>query len=408
MAKGLTALQVAKAKLGMHQDGGCAGLWLQVSGRGAKSWIFRYSLHGRTHDMGLGSASAISLGRARELAAEARALKAEGIDPIDDRRAKFAAARLEAAKTVTFKVAAEQFVTAYESAWSEAHAAQCRSLLARYAYPKLGTLPVQSIESDLVMQVIEPHWRKKPKAMSRLRLFLEKVLSYAASKGYRDKNLVNPARWKDHLEHQLAKPAKTQPVQNHPAMRHQDVPSLMKRLSERSDIAAKALLFTILTGVRTAGTLHAKWSEVDLDEAVWEIPAGRMKNRKPFRVPLSRGAVDILRALPRNGEYIFPNKGKPRGRNALAKVLGLVGGSDATVHGMRSSFRTWTADCTTFPRELAEVALSHTVGDETERAYQRGELLERRRELMQAWDDYCFGRSASIIPMKRKRAGAAA
>jgi integrase len=386
MGKPLTAIKVEKAGPGMHADGG--GLYLQVGAARAKSWIYRYTLKGKQRYLGLGSANAITLARARELAADARRLRAEKKDPIEHRREEERAKLAEAATALPFDEAVARYIAAHETSWKNAkHRQQWRNTLAKYASPVIGAVFVKDIDTGMVMQVIEPIWHQKPETAGRLRGRVETILDWAKARGYRDGD--NPARWRGHIQNLLPRKTKVRKVKHHPAMAYGDVPAFMDGLRQRTSISARALAFTVLTAARTSETLHAKWSEIDVGKAVWTIPSERMKAGLEHRVPLSKAALAILAKLPRDGELVFGRNGAPMSENALLKMLALMGRNDVTVHGFRSSFRDWAAECTNFPRELAEKAIAHAVGDETERAYQRGELLEKRRRLMAAWSDYC-------------------
>jgi integrase len=395
---GLTAKQVENAGLGMHADGN--GLYLQVNGDGARSWIYRYKLKGRERYFGLGSASAVTLKRARELADDARRLKAEGVDPIEHRRQQEAASRAEAAKAVTFKEFAKQYVESHKAGWKNAkHRQQWTNTLNTYVYTVFGHLSVGEIDTALVMKVLELIWTVKPETASRIRGRIEVILDAAKTQGLRSGE--NPARWKGHLANLLPAKRRVRRVRHHPALPYAQIPTFMKALRARPSTSARALEFTILTGVRNSESVKAHWREIDLRAAVWEIPVERMKRERPHRVPLVGRVLEILkshREEARTG-WLFPGIGKREGKAmseaALEKMLALMGdwrdkaGQRITVHGFRSTFRDWAAERTSFPREVAEMALSHAVGDETEQAYQRGDLFEKRRRLMIAWSEYC-------------------
>ncbi len=388
-------------KPGLHGDGN--GLYLQMAGAGARSWIFRYSLHGRERYLGLGSAAATSLKRARELAAEARAMRAQGIDPVEARKQERAEARLAAARTLTFRECAERFLAAHEASWrNPKHRQQWRSTLAS-TYPLLGSLAVADIDTTLVLKMLEPIWQTKAETARRLRGRIEAVLDWAKVAGYRAGE--NPARWRGHLSHLLAR--KRRDVKHHAALPYAEIPAFLAALATRGSMAARCLEVTILTASRTGEVLGATWDEIDLKAAVWTVPARRMKGGKDHRVPLSARVVAILRGLAehRESDFVFPSPriGRPLSNAAMPKVLTALGRAEITVHGFRSSFRDWAAEQTGFPRELAEKALAHAVGDETERAYQRGDLFEKRRKLMEAWAAYCGPKSdAKIVPLRKK------
>jgi integrase len=386
----LTAVQVAKVtKPGMYGDG--QGLYLQVTGAGAKSWIYRYQLHGKEHYLGLGSASAVTLKRARELLAEPRRLRAEGIDPVTVKREQYSAARLAAAKGVTFRQCAENYIAAHEHAWKSAvHRRQWRTSLQKDAYPILGSLPVQEIDTSLVLGVLRPIWQTKPESASRLRGRIETILDAAKSAELRTGE--NPARWSGHLENLLPAPRKVRKVEHHAALPYRDVPAFMSELRKRQGLGARALELTILTAARTSEVLGARWDEIDFREHIWTIPASRMKAGKEHKIPLSKRALELLRDLhsTRRDVLVFPGKpGKSISNMAMLKVLSLMHRADVTVHGFRSSFRDWAAEQTSHPSEVVEMALAHTVGSAVEAAYRRGDLFEKRSRLMTDWSEFC-------------------
>ena len=327
--------------------------------------------------MGLGSLDDVSLPEAREKAATARKLHKEGEDPIKVRDAARMAKRLEAAKAMTFGQSAEAYINAHSPGWrSTRHLNQWKESLSDYALPALGSLPVQQVDVALVMKVLQPIWTAKPETASRVRARIESILDWATASGFRQGD--NPARWKGHLENLLPKKTKIKKVKHFAAMPYNEVGAFLAGLGP--SIAARALEFTILTATRTGEVMGARWSEVDFDWRVWTIPPERTKAHREHRVPLAPRALEILEALPRNGDRIFP-LGHNRMRNET--------GEGVTVHGFRSSFSDWAAEQTNFPRELAEAALGHATGDATERAYRRGDMLDKRRRLMEAWAAFC-------------------
>lgn len=289
----------------MYGDGG--GLWLQVSGAGAKSWIFRFTLNGRSREMGLGSFSTFTLAEAREKALACRKLCAEGIDPIQARQVQRGEARLEAAKAMTFRECALAYIESHKAGWRNArHASQWPTTLEGYVYPVFGDLPVQAVDTGLVMKAIEPIWATKSETASRLRGRIESVLDWATTRGYRRGE--NPARWKGHLQNLLPKRSKVQRVAHHAALPYSEMASFMVELRSREVVVARALEFTILTAARTGEVMGARWVEMDLSAAMWTIPAERMKGGREHRVPLSAAAVDLLKVLPgpSAGEFVFP------------------------------------------------------------------------------------------------------
>lgn len=393
----LTARTVATAKPGRFGDG--RGLYLVVSESGARKWVFRFTFAGRVTEMGLGGAGAISLAEARRFADEARREVAAGRNPIEARRE---AARIAASKP-TFGRCVDAFLEAKSSEWrNEKHRAQWAMTLRTYAAP-LRDLPIDEVDTEAVLSVLQPLWQSVPETASRLRGRIEAVLDAARAQGHRHGE--NPARWRGHLDHLLAKRQKLARG-HHAAMPYSDVPAFVARLRPREAVAALALEFTILTAARSGEVLGARWPEFDLEAKVWTIPATRMKAGKEHRVPLSTRAVSILAKLgeARIGDFVFPGQrsGKPLSGMAMEMVLRRMKAEGVTVHGFRSSFRDWCGEETHFPREVAEAALAHVAGDATERAYRRGDALEKRRGLMEAWADYLDGkRVANVVPMRK-------
>ncbi len=390
MAGKLTALGVAKLKNpGMYGDGG--GLWLQVTGAGGKSWIFRYTLRGKSREMGLGSAGTFTLAEARDKALTCRKLCYEGIDPIEMRRGQRQEAAIEAAKAITFRTCAEGYIEAHKAGWrNDKHAGQWTATLATYAYPVFGDLPVQAIDTGLVLKALQAIWTSKPETATRVRGRIESVLDWAATQGYRRSE--NPARWKGHLANLLPKRSKVRKVEHHAALPFKEVPAFLKKVGEQPGIAAKLMAFTILTAARTGEALGARWSEIDLEARIWTVPAERMKAGAEHRVPLSSGVMGILAEMQGlDDTFVFPGgrRGKPLSNMAMLVLLRRMKREDLTVHGFRSSFRDWASETTDFPSEVVEMALAHTVESKVERAYRRGDLFEKRRELMAAWATHC-------------------
>ncbi|ESX48810.1 integrase arm-type DNA-binding domain-containing protein [Mesorhizobium sp. C416B] len=397
----LSAVEVAKkAKPGTYGDGG--GLYLQVAkstAKGAqegaitKSWLFRFMLAGKARYMGLGDVQTFNLKEARERARAARQLVSDGKDPIEDRRERTAALRADDAKRITFKQASERYIAAQKAGWKNAkHADQWQNTLATYAFPVIGDLPVAKVDTAHVMQILEPIWTTKTETATRVRGRVELVLDWAKARHYRGGD--NPARWRGHLDKLLPARSKVAKVEHHAAMPYADLPAFMAQLRSMDSISARALEFTILTAVRTGEAIGVMEGEVDFANKLWTIPAVRMKADRPHRVPLSDRAIEILKGVPREAEspYLFPGarKGKPLSNMAMLELLrGMEGMEGLTVHGFRSTFRDWAAERSNFPREIAEAALAHVLTDKTEAAYQRGDMLEKRRRLMTAWAGYC-------------------
>lgn len=400
----LNALAVSRAKArGYQADGG--GLYLQVSANGAKSWVFRYREAGKLREMGLGSTHTLTLAEARDAAMICRKQRLAGVDPILARHAVRSAARLDAAKAMTFRQCAEAYIEAHKAGWkNDKHAAQWPATLKTYAYPVFGDLPVQSVDLGLVMKVIDPLWRTKTETASRLRGRIEAVLDWARVRGYREGE--NPARWKGHLEHQLPDRGKVAKVEHHAALSYGQIGAFMAELLKQPGVSALALEFAILTAGRTGEVIGATWDEMDLDNAVWTIPSARMKAAREHRVPLSPAALAIVRKLreTHTGKFVFPGgkAGAGLSNMALLTLLRRMKRDDLTAHGFRSTFRDWAAD-TGKPRDIAEAALAHTVGDKVEAAYQRSDLLERRRKLMEQWAAFCATppAGANVIPLHR-------
>lgn len=400
-AAGLTARQVQAHKTpGMLADGG--GLYLQVSPAGAKSWIFRFQLNGRRRDMGLGSLDVFSLADAREKATGARRLVAQGVDPIDHRAAQQAETVAAAAKSVTFRQAAEAYIDANRAGWRNAkHASQWSSTLERYVYPSFGHLPVGSIDTALVCKVLDPIWQTKTETASRVRGRIESILDYAKVRGQRDGE--NPARWHGHLEFTYPAKGEIAPVQHHESLPYSDMPAFWPKLQVQDGLGARALELTILTAARTGEVLGARWSEIDLDDKTWRIPGERMKAGREHVVPLSDSAVALLRKLAavRLGDHVFPGQVADRPLSNMVMHMTLRRMKvDVTPHGFRSTFRTWVAEQTNFAAEVAEAALAHTQDDKVIAAYQRGDFAKKRRALMVAWANYIEGRGARVLSLK--------
>jgi integrase len=397
----LSAVALPKLKTGMHADGG--GLYLQVTKGGARTWVFRFMLHRRAREMGLGPLHIVTLSEAREKTRECRKLRHEGVDPIEARKAKHAEERLAAATAMTFQECAERYIEAHKAGWRNSkHSAQWPSTLGTYVYPIFGSLPVQAVDVGLVTKALEPIWRTKPETASRVRGRIESVLDWATVRGYRSGD--NPARWRGHLDKLLPARAKVRKVEHHAALPYLEMGDFIAKLRTQEGVAARALEFLILTATRTGEVIGARWDEFTLAEKLWAVPGARMKAGKEHRVPLSGRALAIIEEIKdhrvNDHEFVFPG-GRPRkplSNMAMLKVLGRMGRTDLTAHGFRSSFRDWAAERTGFPHEVAEMALAHTVTDKVEAAYRRGDLFQKRRQLMEAWAKHCEARkSASDI-----------
>ncbi len=400
----LTALGVSrKHKPGYYTDG--AGLYLQVSRGGSKSWIFRYMLHGRAREMGLGSLNTVSLEQARGKARNCRQLLEKKIDPITARKEEHNASR-------TFDECASVYIDSHSEGWKNVkHAKQWESTLTTYASPVFGQLPVATIDTELVMKVVEPIWKNKTETATRVRGRIESVLDWATVRGYREGD--NPARWRGHLDKLLPKPSKVSEVRHHPALPYTDIADFIRALRARDGVAPKAVEFLILTGTRVSEVVNAKWDEIDLPSRTWTIPADRMKSGRMHRVPLSDPAVQVIEAMraQRQNEYVFPGwrVGRPLTGAACLKLLRDMGYADLTIHGFRSTFRDWAAEQTNYPREVAEAALAHVIEDKVEGAYRRGDLFERRTRMMAAWAKFCArpSKGAKVSAIRANRMGAA-
>jgi len=363
---------------GRHADG--AGLYLSV-GNGGRSWTFLYRFNGRRTELGLGPVSTVSLARARDLARNCRNMLADGLDPRAARRPT---------QGRSFAECVARYVEAHTSEWTNAkHARQWREDFQRLT-PSLLPLDVAAIDTETVLRALRPLWSSKRETASRIRGRIELVLSAAKVEGLRSGE--NPAMWRGHLDHLLSRAPK---IKRHlPALPYQELPALMARLRERTTVISRALEFSILVAARADEVIRARWDEFDLKAEIWTIPPLAMKGRIEHRVPLVGRALAIVHEMGgiRSSDFAFQGRfpGKPLGPHALVECLhARLGVENATQHGFRSTFRDWVGDCTHFPREIAEAALAHKVGSDVERAYRRGDALDKRRELMQAWDAFC-------------------
>ena len=399
----LTALEVAKLeKPGYHCDGD--GLYLQVSKSGSKSWIMRYTMAGKPCEMGLGSLNAFTLAEARQRATAQRKLLTDGIDPLATKRSDLLARRMAEANIITFDKAATAFIEGNKAGWRNAkHADQWRNTLATYASPVIGSLPVNQIETSHIMRILSPIWTTKTETATRVRGRIEKILDWAKVQGYRTGD--NPALWRGHLSEALPKPSKVADAGHHAALPWSEINAFMVALQAMRGAGARAMEIIVLTATRTSEVINAKWSEFDLDAKLWTIPKERMKSFKEHRVPLSESVIRLLNAQPHQGEYVFPGvKGKPLSNMACLETLRRMGRGDLTVHGFRSTFRDWVSETTSYPRDVAEMALAHTIEDKSEAAYRRGDLIEKRRALMSDWAVHCGTVlvSADVVPIRAK------
>jgi integrase len=392
----LTARKVATVtKLGLYADGG--GLYLRVGRGGAKSWCMRYMLQGKAREMGLGGLLKVSLADARRKAAAQRALLVDKIDPLERRQTENAARKIESARTMTFDDCASAYIKAHEVSWHNAkHRQQWQNTLAVYVSPKFGSVPVGKVDVGMAMKAIEPLWTAKPETAGRVRGRIEAVLDWAKARGFRDGE--NPARWRGHLSNLLPARTKVRAVRHHAALPYPEMGAFMADLQTREGTAAAALEFLILTAARTGEVIGARRSEIDFRAHVWTVPAERMKGKREHRVPLSSAAIKALeRAKIEGSEFLFPGTKSGQGLSnmALLKVLERMDQGDLTVHGFRATFKTWATECANFARDVVEAALAHVLEDKTEAAYQRGDMLEKRRRLMGAWAEFCGKRASA-------------
>ncbi len=376
-------IEALKKKRGRYSDG--HGLVLQVISDTNSSWLFCYERGGRAHAMGLGPTHTISLKEARESARAARQLLLGGTDPLQRKRAERDRRTLEAGKNVTFKECTEQYFARHESKWSNRkHRAQFQNTLATYVYPTMGSMPVAMIDESLVLKCLQKIWTTKYATAARVRQRIEAVLDYATASKLRSGD--NPARWQGNLQHLL--PSPTKQTEHHAAIRYAEIAAFMSRLRDVPGVAARALEFTILTASRSGEARGAKWDEIDLANRTWTIPSARMKGAREHRVPLAPRAMELLSDLgrERDNEYVFigATRGSAIGSNAMSQVLKKLD-SAATVHGFRSAFSDWAHESTGFPNHIIEASLAHIVGSSVERAYRRGDLISKRRKLMEAW-----------------------
>jgi integrase len=390
----LTAKGVERTKTpGRYRCGLVRGLYLQISDNGAKSYVLRFERQGRERMMGLGSASEFSLGEARERARAARQLLADGLDPLATKRANRQALKLAEALKLSFREAAERYFNQHESKWRNAsHRDEFLRSLSAYAYSALGSMDVATIDTPDILRALEPHWMTKTTTADRVRVRIEQVLDWCVVRGHRPAG-TNPAKWKGHLDQVLPPPRKVMPVTHHAALDYHELPAFMVELRKRIGTSARALEFLILTAARSGEVLGATWDEIDLNSAIWVIPAERMKAGHDHRVPLSPAALDLLRTLRRESDNPFVFIG-PRGAGlsnmALHELRQRMGFGHITTHGFRSCFSSWAYEQSTAAPHAIEISLAHTVGTETERAYRRKDLFAKRIRLMEVWSRYCM------------------
>lgn len=388
----LSVLKITSIKKpGYYNDGG--GLWLQISKLGGKSWVFRYTLHKKRREMGLGSVQTVSLAEARDKTLLCRKAVHEGRDPIEEQKAMKQQAIINKSNNKSFAECATNYIDAHQSGWkNKKHVKQWQSTLSHYALPIIGKLPVLSIDTKRVSEVLEPIWHNKTETASRLRGRIEAILDWATVRGYRHGE--NPARWKGHLDKIFPAKNKVKKVKHFAALPYKDLASFMAMLKKREGISARALEFSILTATRSCEVRGATWLEIDLESKTWTIPAERMKAGKEHRIPLSDEAITLIKNISQlsNSKYIFP---APRNGQlsdmSLTGTLRRMNFGHITQHGFRSTFRDWAGETTHYSREVIEHALAHQLADKAEAAYQRGDLLEKRSKLMADWAQFCKG-----------------
>jgi integrase len=395
-------------KAGRHPDGG--GLYLSVSPNGGRRWVFIFKRGGKTREMGLGAAKTVSLAQARDLAGDVRAVLAKGLDPISERVATNRGAATS--HRLSFRDCAVRYIKDNQAGWkNRIHTSQWTTTLEKYVYPTIGSMAVADVGVGDVITILEPIWATKTETASRVRGRIETVLDWAKARGYRDAE--NPARWRGHLDKLLPPRTKVSRVRHHPALPYADISSFMIELGKESCVSAQALHFTILTAARTRETTGATIGEFDLAAKQWTVPGDRMKAGKDHRVPLSPRAVEIVKAATaihgtqaKPTDWLFHGirKDKHLGGGAMLALLDRMGRGNVTVHGFRSTFRDWAAECTNFPNQVVEMALAHAIEDKSEAAYRRGDLFKKRAALMSAWDSYCSAVRGSVVPLATVRA----
>jgi integrase len=376
---------------GMHADGN--GLYLQVTRTGHKSWVYRYSFAGRRYHMGLGPVYLVSLAAARENALDLAHQLRRGINPIAVRQEARAAAQAARARSMTFRAATEAYIAAHEIEWTNpGHARDWKNSVETYAYPVCGDLPVANVDTAVVMRILEPIWTDIRVTAARLRGRVELILDWAKTAGYRSGE--NPARWRGHLKNLLAKPPGRGQKQHHPALPYDEIAAFVAALKQRPEkIEAAAFEYLILMAARTKEVIGMRWSELNREKTIWTIPAARFKTRIAYRQPVSEPARAILLVMERQmtNDFVFAGTARS-GALPIESLRDLqvdMGGVDYSVHGLRSTFRDWAAERTNFAREIVEMCLSHDVKGETEAAYWRSDIIEKRRRCMEAWAKVC-------------------
>jgi integrase len=425
MATALTVKRVEKllraGVRGKHTDAYVRGLMLAVESKTSAAWLLRWQRDGRVRHMGLGSARDLPLAAAREKALELRERIARDVDPLERKREDREAQREAEAKRLTFKQATERCHAALEAGWSSAHhAREFIASLERYVFPLIGSLDVAAVGKDEVLRCLEQtlpsrikgasgvtFWTARAVTADRVRTRIQTVLDWAEARGFRPAGTPNPARWKGFLDQLLAKPRKISPIKNMSSVPYPELPGLMQLLAADQNVAAQCLRFIIMTACRLGEALKATWHEIDLEAAEWRIPASRMKGRKPHVVPLAAPVIELLRSLYREQDnpHLFISSRTPGTHVAEATVLEALrrAGRAETTHGVRASFKTWSEERTNFPSIIAELCLAHSPGNAVERAYRRGDVIVKRRKMMEAWAAFCStppAVSGEVVPLR--------
>ncbi len=396
------------------------GLYLRVTDTKAKNWIYRFMLNGRARWMGLGSYPDVPLvgciaadgeviKGACDLATEARRKTKAGIDPIGERSADKIKTRVQVAKSITFQECADDYIEAKRAEWKNPkHVQQWINTLSTYCGPVFGKLPVSEVDTAMIMKALQPIWATKTETADRVRGRIEAVLGWATVREFRQGD--NPARWKNHLDKMLPSPNKITPTVHHAALPFKEIGEFMAALRQQEGMGASALEFTILTACRSGEVRGAAWCEFDLNDSVWVIPKERMKAQKEHRVPLSKDAMKVLARMKaeRGGDLVFPGRdeGRPISDMTMTAVLRRMNRGDLTTHGFRSTFRDWVSESTAYPRDVAEMALAHTIGDKVEAAYRRGDLFAKRVRMMDDWAKYCAtvqSDTTNVVPLKKSK-----
>ena len=415
IAKALAPIDIGRiTKPGYNPVGTVPGLYLSVTENGARSWVLRIKVGTKRREIGLGPYPAVTVAKAHSKARETREMAGQGVDPVENKKANLSALKAEQAKAITFESAAKSYIKAIESEWRNAkHGAQWSATLENYAYPKIGKMLVKDVGLPHVLSVLEPIWRDKTVTASRLRGRVESVLNWATTRGYRTGE--NPARWRGHLDNLLPAPNKIKGEEHHPPVQVTDAGAFMRDLRAKDSMGARALEFTMLTAARSGEVRGAVWSEIDMEAALWTIPAGRMKAGVEHREPLCDVSIALLKALPKIGgsELVFTS---PRGgmlsdmtMSKLMKGMGYKAkdGRTAVPHGLRGTFKVWAHERTSYPREVIEMALSHKTENKVEAAYFDSDLLNKRARLMAEWATFLSKvevKGSAVTAINRKAA----